>query len=81
MYVAFGTNRYWCLEQLGWKDMPAIISLNKGVEPPWPDSVEVKPQEFKQYAPPGQVWVTDHSFGWQLETPPEDEFCQTVATT
>lgn len=74
MYIAFGTNRYWALEQLGHTTMPAIISLNKGTFPKWEPYERIAPQDFKKYAPPGRVYVTDHGFGWTLETKPEDEF-------
>jgi hypothetical protein len=80
MYVAFGTNRYWALEQLGSKVAPAIISLNKGTipHPEWGHAYHVPPSQFKKFAPPGRVWVTDHSFGWTLAVKPEEEFCPTV---
>ena len=80
MYIAFGTNRYWAIEQLGWDTFPAIISLNKGTLPPisWGKRWHVQPSRFKEFAPPGRVWVTDHSFGWTLAQKPEEEFCQTV---
>ena len=74
MYIAFGTNRYWALEQLGETTMPVIISLNKEKSPPWEGAVRVLPEEFRNYAPPGRVYVQEHAFGWTLETLPEDEF-------
>jgi hypothetical protein len=80
MYVAFGTNRYWALCQLDADYAPVIISLNKGTQPrkEWGEAQLVLPSEFKKYAPPGRVWVTDHSFGWELSTLPEEEFCPTA---
>ena len=78
MYIAFGTNRYWACEQLGMTHAPAIISLNKGTLPRWDDSKEVLPNEFKQYAPPGRVFVQDCGFGWTLNQLPEEEFGQST---
>ena len=72
MYIAFGTNRYWCLKQIGAETMPVIISLNKGEVPK--SGTLVPPHKFKAYAPPGRVFVQDHAFGWTLETLPEQEF-------
>lgn len=74
MYIAFGTNRYWACEQLGWTTAPAIISLDKTKTPPWPDSKLIAPEEFKQYAPPGRVFVQNHAFGWKPYQMPEEEF-------
>jgi len=76
MYIAFGTNRYWALEQLGWTHMPVIISLNKGRKPSrnWGESTLVRPQDFHNYAPPGRIFVQEHGFGWTLKEKPEDEF-------
>lgn len=83
MYIAFGTNRYWALEKLGCETFPAIVSLNLGHLPPktWGGATQIKPIDFKKYAPPGRVYVTDHAFGWELETPPEEEFCPIDATS
>lgn len=78
MYIAFGTNRYWAIKQLGWDAFPAIISLNKGTLPTWADSKEVLPSEFKSFAPEGRVFVQEHGFGWKPYVMPEDEFCQTA---
>lgn len=73
LYIAFGTNRYWALEQLGWETFPAILSLNKGRKPPW-EGRKITPQEFKELSPPGRVYVQEHGFGWELATLPEEEF-------
>ncbi len=54
--------------------MPVIISLNKEKLPPWEDAVQVSPEEFRNYAPPGRIFVQEHGFGWTVETLPEDEF-------
>lgn len=80
MYIAFGTNRYWAIKQLGWETFPAIISLNKGVLPPWEEAVLVSPYHFGNYAPEGRVFVQEHGFGWKPDVFPEEEFCQTGAT-
>ena len=76
MYIAFGTNRYWAMKQLGWETMEVIISLNKGrmPDPEWGPAYHVKPHVFKEFAPEGRVWVQDHSFGWTLKVKPEEEF-------
>lgn len=80
MYIAFGTNRYWALKQLDRQTMEVIISLNKGTlpSPEWGPAYHVQPRQFKEFAPPGRVWVTDHSFGWTLRVKPEEEFCPTA---
>jgi hypothetical protein len=73
MYIAFGTNRYWALEQLGRETFPAVLSWNVGSKPPFEGWI-ISPKEFKKMAPPGRVWVQEHAFGWTLETLPEEEF-------
>lgn len=78
LYVAIGTNRYWCLDQLGHETMPAILSMNKGKKPPWEGEL-ITPQDFRSYAPPDcRVWVREHGFGWQLGLLPEDEFAPKI---
>jgi hypothetical protein len=76
MYIAFGTNRYWALEKLGWTKMPVILSLNKGVlpDPAWGAATRIRPHDFHNFAPPGRIFVQEHAFGWELRTLPEDEF-------
>ncbi len=83
MYIAFGTNRYYCLEKLGADTFPAILSWNKGDTPPPETSAEfvISPWEFREYAPPGRVIVQRHGFGWQLAQIPEDEFACPIAAT
>jgi hypothetical protein len=78
MYVAFGTNRYWALCQLEAEYAPTIISLNQGTLPPreWGHAYHVLPTDFKNFAPPGRVYVTDPGFGWELAVKPEEEFKQ-----
>lgn len=74
MYIAYGTNRYWAIQQLGWETFPAIMSWNKGTPPPFEGEI-IQPGQFKQYSPPGsRVFVQDHAFGWSVKLLPEDEF-------
>lgn len=76
-YVFIGTNRYWCLKELGWDTFPAIVSLNKGKEPPW-DSWKITPEEYPQYCPDDcyRIWVREHAFGYKPLTMGQDEFAQ-----
>lgn len=79
MYIAFGTNRYWAIKQLGWDTFPAILSWNQGSKPPF-EGKRIAPAEFKQYAPAGRVFVQEHGFGWKPYQMPEQEFaCPTDA--
>lgn len=73
LYIAFGTNRYWALDQLGATTFPAILSMNKGKTPPW-EATLISPEEFRNYAPPGRIYVDDHAFGYTLDVLPEEEF-------
>jgi hypothetical protein len=59
-----GSNRVWCAEQLGWKDVPAIVTTTgeippheSVVEPIWPRDI---PWYFKD---PGVIWANDHGIG------------------
>lgn len=76
MYIAFGTNRYWALKQLGKETMEVILSLNKGQFPPsdWGNYFRVPPYNFKLFAPEGRVFVQEHGFGWKPNVMPEEEF-------
>lgn len=84
MYVMIGTNRYWCLLDLGWEVFPAIVSLNKGEEPPkeWGEVWKVDPVDFPKYAPDDcyRIWVREHAFGYKPLEWPSVEFgeCQTA---
>ena len=73
MYIAFGTNRFYCLQELGATTFPAIVSWNKGKTPPWEGKI-ITPEEFRDYAPEGRIVVQDHGFGYTVKTKPEEEF-------
>lgn len=73
MYIAFGTNRYWALQQLGKETFPAILSWNKGDTPPFEGEI-IPPEGFRDYAPEGRVFVQEHGFGYKVKEMPEDEF-------
>lgn len=77
-YVMIGTNRYWCLKDLGWDVCPAIVSLNKGEHPPeeWGEHWQVSPSDFPKYAPDDsyRIWVREHAFGYKPLRMPADEF-------
>ena len=75
IYIAFGTNRYWCCKELGWDTFPAILSYNKGRTPPCEGEI-ITPQEFRNYAPAGRVFVQEHGFGYKLAEFPEEEFAK-----
>lgn len=78
IYVMIGTNRYWCLWDLGVETFPAMYSLNKGETPPeeWGECWQVSPQDFPKYAPDDcyRIWVREHNFGYKPLTEPEVEF-------
>lgn len=74
MYIAFGTNRYWAMKQLDYTTFPAILSWNKGKTPPFEGATKITPDEFRDYAPAGRIFVQEHGFGYKVEETPEDEF-------
>lgn len=77
-YIMIGTNRYWCLWDLGWDVFPAIYSLNKGETPPkeWGESWKVSPSDFPKYSPDDcfRIWVREHAFGYKPLEWPSVEF-------
>lgn len=73
MYIAFGTNRYHCLQELGFETFPAILSWNKGRKPPF-EGEQITPEEFRDYAPEGRIFVQEHGFGYKVKEFPEEEF-------
>jgi hypothetical protein len=73
MYIAFGTNRYFCLKEIGAETFPAILSWNKGTKPPFEGEM-ITPEQFRDYAPEGRIYVQDHAFGYTVKETPEDEF-------
>lgn len=75
MYVFIGTNRFWCLEELGYTTFPAVFSLNKGEVPEW-DAYKILPDEFPQYAPDDcyRIWVREHAFGYKPLVMAEDAY-------
>lgn len=73
-YVHAGTNRYWCLQQLGYETFPAVLSINTGSIPKW-DGTKITPQEYIQYCPANsEPYVQEHGFGYSLAVLPEEEF-------
>lgn len=77
IYISQGTNRYWCLRELGWKSFPAVYSWNKGLPPPFGGRL-LEPEEFVDYCPDDTVraWVREHNFGYKQPPTgtPEVEF-------
>ena len=76
IYVMIGTNRWWCLKELGYKTFPAILSLNKGEQPKY-SATKITPHEFAyQYAPldARRVWVQEHGYGYTPRVEAHDEF-------
>ncbi len=75
-----GSNRMWCVEQLGWEWVPAVVSLAPGLV--ILEGVEIQPREVQAfYTDGGIIWVNEHGFGLQLAKPPEKTYADHVATS
>lgn len=68
-----GSNRLWCVEQLGWDWVPAVVSTASDVV--ILEGVEIKPRSVQALYPDGGIiWVNEHGFGLQLAKPPEKTY-------
>jgi hypothetical protein len=68
-----GSNRMWCVEQLGWKYVPAVVST-VGAEIPPSDGVRevLEPKDVQPlFEDGGRIWVNEHGFGLQAAKAPE----------
>lgn len=74
IYVHQGTNRYHCLDKLGFEVFPAVLSWNSGSKPPF-EAEKLELREFKALLPKCEhIWVQEHGFGYKVEEFPETEF-------
>ncbi len=71
-----GSNRMWCVEQLGWKTVPAVVTTaSLGQLPPGVRGFEIKPRDMQSYFKDGGIiWANEHGFGLQLAKPPEKTY-------
>lgn len=72
-YVKLGTNRVWCCKQLGWKTMPAVVSINHGSTPKW-EGHSFPASALPKYFKDGVPWVNHHGFGITQAKTPEDTY-------
>jgi len=74
--VRVGTNRLWCLLELGHKTFPAVLSLNHGMAPEHRglEGHMIKNEDISKYMTDGQCWVSNHGFGLIQAVPPEKEY-------
>lgn len=71
--VRLGTNRLWCLMELGHKTFPAVVSINHGSKPPW-DGYIIPACSLGKYFTDGTPWVANHAFGIVQATVPEEAY-------
>ena len=78
-----GSNRMWCVEQLGWKTVPAVVSMSYDeIDQPYTYGKEIAPRDVQSYYTDGGIiWVNEHGFGLQLAKPPEKTYEDHVATS
>lgn len=70
-----GSNRIWCVEQLGWPLVPAIVST-AGDPLPFPCiGTPIAPREIESYFnDPGVIWANDAGFGLLAAARPEETY-------
>ena len=72
-----GSNRMWCIEQLGWKYVPAVVSTRAPTVPPANDASRIKPRQIESYFPDGgNIWCNEHGFGLLRAKSPEITYAE-----
>lgn len=71
-----GSNRVWCAEQLGWKDVPAVVSVDPAETlPSWLVSRlghKLEPLKVQAwFLDGGNIWANEHGFGLLRAKAPE----------
>lgn len=79
-----GSNRLWCVEQLGWTHVPAVVSTATPEDAAWIDSIggdPVHPSMLEGYFPDGgNIWANEHGFGLLRAKKPEVTYAAYVPT-
>ncbi len=76
-----GSNRMWCIEQLGWHWVPAIVSTLPGELPPGRAAHHILPRAVQGYYPDGgKIWVNEHGFGLLAAKAPEETYADYQVT-
>lgn len=67
-----GSNRIWCVEQLGWEVVPAVVSTARGEFPPASSYRRIYPTSLDAQFPDGGVcWANEHGWGLLQAKKPE----------
>ncbi len=75
-----GSNRIWCVEQLGWATVPAVVSTESGNCPEtrctriWPRQIE------GHFTDGGKIWCNDVGFGLLAAKKPEVTYADNIST-
>ena len=77
-----GSNRTWCVEQLGWLTLPAVVSTAPDERPANMPYREIAPVEVQTYFQDGgMIWANDHGFGLQMAKKPEITYAEYEANS
>lgn len=76
-----GSNRMWCIEQLDWYAVPAIVSTAPS-EMPTVTSLPIHPRQIQAYFQDGgNIWANEHGFGLLAAKKPEETYAKITQTT
>ena len=74
-----GSNRMWCVEQLGWSTVPAVVSTVHNELPPADSRINytIYARDIESYFPDGgRIWANKHGFGLLRAKLPEVTYAE-----